>query len=186
MLLTRNNTSVSWSGTAEPAKQVNFAMPSTCDYRASIMNLLLRAHILTATESNLEQQRRLKWSSHNWATGAGSYCCIINGLTSTVCAETNHTATIMRSEKLALNITRVGLEPSDAVKCICFGVLVEYNSKRSERPSPWDKTKENLTKKFQRTLTLNSLRKNDAEIYTKNEMKSHSSSIRNHNRGRRP
>ena len=85
----------------------------------------------------------------------------------------------MRSEKLALNITRVGLEPSDAVKCICFGVLVEYNSKRSERPSPWDKTKENLRKTFQRTLTLNSLRKNDVEIYTKNEMKSHSSSIEN-------
>ena len=39
------------------------------------------------------------------ATAAGSYCCIINGLTSTVCAETNHTVTIMRSQKLALNMS---------------------------------------------------------------------------------
>ena len=41
--------------------------------------------------------------------------------------------TFMRSEKLVLNIVRVGLEPSDEVRCICrllgqcFDVLVEMS-----------------------------------------------------------
>ena len=61
---------------------------------------------------------------------------IINDLTSTVVrlfrefgiGRSDHTATFMRSEKLALNVVRVGVEASDMVKCICrlFGQCFNF------------------------------------------------------------
>ena len=114
-----------------------------------------------------------------WTTAESSYCCIINGFTSTVCVKADHMPLSWNSELghsdhtwrvkhwLLTEPEWVGLESSDAVKCICrllgqcFGVLVEYSSKRNKRPSLEIRRKG----KLQRTLTLNSLRKNNPETH---------------------
>ena len=154
MLLTRRNTSVPWSVTyiARQTCQVSAAFNlclQSLDSGSTLTftlrkNWIFDIYLLLANVT-WGLHKRLKRSSQNWTTAESSHCCIINGLTSTVCVETNHmllswnselgrsdhTATFMGSEALALNIVRVGLESSDAVKCICrllgqcFGVLVE-------------------------------------------------------------
>ena len=107
MLFTRRNTSVSWSVTyiARQTCQVSAAFNlclQSLDSGSTLTFTLRKNWIfdiyLLRTNPTWGLHKRLKRSSQNWATAESSHCCIINDLTSIVCAETNHIPLSWNSE----------------------------------------------------------------------------------------